>query len=263
MMTGVMRMIRQTCDDAARLRPRLGLGRLALAAAAVAVLLLAGCGEGEADGAGVTHDQLAAQVGPAVLDTAHAAHGAHAAQADHTAHAHHDTAATTLPAGELPGTSLYHLRSAWTDQAGGSFVLDELRGRPAVFVMFYGDCTTACPLLVRSAELIEQALPDGLRGEVEFVMVTFDTTRDSPERLRAYAESKGLDREGWRWLVGSELQTRQLAALLGVQYRDAGNGMFAHSNVVTVLDPDGVPAARLEGLGVELEPAIAALGHGA
>lgn len=237
-MTGVMRMTRQTSDSAASPRPRLGLRMLSLAAAAIAVLLLVACGEGEMD-------------------------IAHAAQADRTAHAHHDPGATTLPAGQLPGTSLYHLRSAWTDQAGGSFVLDELRGRPAVFVMFYGDCTTACPLLVRSAELIEQALPDGLRGEVEFVMVTFDTARDSPARLRAYAESKGLDREGWRWLVGSELQTRQLAALLGVQYRDAGNGMFAHSNVVTVLDPDGVPAARLEGLGVELEPAIAALGHGA
>ncbi len=177
----------------------------------------------------------------------------------HAAHAHHAHAATTLPSAALPGTSLYHLRSAWTDQSGAAFVLSELRGRPAVFVMFYGDCTTACPLLVHAAELIEQALPDEVKAAVEFVMVSFDTTRDSPEKLRAYAESKGLDRDGWRWLVGSDLQTRQLAALLGVQYRDAGNGMFAHTNVVTVLDADGVPAARLEGLGVELDPAIAAV----
>ena len=53
--------------------------------------------------------------------------------------------------------------------------------------------------------------------------------------------------------------TQQLATLLGVQYRDAGNGMFAHSNLVTVINPDGVPTARLEGLGVKLEPAIAAI----
>lgn len=233
---------------------------LHLVAILASVFALAACGaQGEADAlsadrydvARPQHSEHAAHSG-----SLHSAHSAHAAN---DAHAHHDPGATALPAGELPGTSLYHLRSAWTDQRGGSFVLDELRGRPAVFVMFYGDCTTACPLLVRSAELIEEALPDEMRGAVDFVMVTFDTARDSPERLEAYAAAKGLDREGWHWLVGSDLQTRQLAALLGVQYRDAGNGVFAHSNVVTVLDADGVPAARLEGLGVELDPAVEAL----
>ena len=125
--------------------------------------------------------------------------------------------------------------------------------------MFYGDCTTACPLLVRAAEEIEAALPADLAATTRFVMVSFDTERDTPERLGAYAQEKGLDRANWHWLVGSPLQTRQLATLLGVQYRDAGNGMFAHSNVVTVLDADGVPSARLEGLGVKLEPAIEAV----
>ncbi|MBX3142974.1 MAG: SCO family protein [Trueperaceae bacterium] len=218
-------------------------GRRLLAALLLVVsgLVLAGCGV-KAETAAVEQESAAEAV-------------------NDDPHAHHAPAAA-LPPAALPGTSLYHLRSAWTDQSGQDFVLSELRGRPAVFVMFYGDCTTACPLLVRSAELIEEALPADVRGAVEFVMVTFDTTRDSPEKLRAYAESKGLDRDGWRWLVGSDLQTRQLAALLGVQYRDAGNGMFAHTNVVTVLDADGVPIVRLEGLGVELDPAIEALATG-
>src|SRR5690606_7643346 len=82
---------------------------------------------------------------------------------------------------------------------------------------------------------------------------------DTPAKLKAYAASKGLERDGWHWLVGSPLQTRQLAALLGVQYRDLGDGTFAHSNVVTVLDREGVPVARLEGLGADLEPAVGAL----
>ncbi len=129
--------------------------------------------------------------------------------------------------------------------------------------MFYGDCDTACPLLVRSAEEIEQALPPELRSATNFVMVSFDTARDTPERLLAYAQEKDLDRDGWHWLVGSQFQTRQLATLLGVQYRDAGNGVFAHSNLVTVLDAEGVPTARLEGLGVPLEPAVAAVRAGA
>ena len=196
----------------------------------------------------------------AVDHSAHAEH-ATAAATEAAAHAHDHSAESlpTTPLAELSGSSLYHLSSSWTDQHQGRVALPDLAGGPAVVVMFYGDCTTACPLLVRSAEQIEAALPEGLREDTQFVMVSFDTERDTPERLGAYAQEKGLDRANWHWLVGSPLQTRQLATLLGVQYRDAGNGMFAHSNVVTVLDADGVPSARLEGLGVKLEPAIEAV----
>lgn len=194
-----------------------------------------------------------------------AGHETHHVHDPHGGHAGHDAQEHPQPlaATPLPGTSLFHLTAEFTDQHGQPVALGDLRGNPSVVVMFYGDCDTACPLLVRSAEEIEAALPPELRSETNFVMVSFDTARDTPERLLAYAEDKNLNRDGWRWLVGTEFQTRQLATLLGVQYRDAGNGMFAHSNLVTVLDADGVPTARLEGLGVALEPAVTAVRAGA
>jgi len=223
------------------------LRALAVAIVTAAASLLTACGD---DGvAAREHEHGPA---PATIE-AHEAHEHEPATAE--AHAAHDHA-PALPAGELAGTSLFHLGSAWTDHRGEPFTLPALRGRLSVFVMFYGDCTTACPLLVKAAEEIEAALPVEARGQVEFVMVTFATEADTPGRLREYARSKGLDREPWRWLVGTPLQTRQLATLLGVQYRDLGNGAFAHSNVVTVLDGGGVPIARLEGLGVALDPAV-------
>lgn len=175
------------------------------------------------------------------------------------AHAGHVDHQETLAAGALPGTSLFHMTGAFTAQDGAEFTLPELRGHPSVVVMFYGDCTTACPLLVKSAQDIEAALPADVAAATQFVMVSFDTDRDTPDKLRAYADDKGLDKDRWHWLIGSPLLTRQLATLLGVQYRDGGNGVFAHSNLVTVLDADGVPTARLEGLGVPLEPALAAI----
>lgn len=242
------------------------LRALALAALAALAPLLAACGEEGAAAPAPTEDRVLAVHGAhAGTGGAHAAsaHGAYAApvsaRAEVASAAHHAVHGEALPAGELPGTSLFHLASAWMDHRGRSFALPELRGRPSVFVMFYGDCTTACPLLVKAAQDIEAALPEDLREEVGFVMVTFATEADTPEKLRAYAAAKGLDRENWRWLVGSPLQTRQLAALLGVQYRDLGNGMFAHSNVVTVLDREGVPLARIEGLGADPGPAVGAL----
>jgi len=174
----------------------------------------------------------------------------------HAAHAAHEV---PLAATELPGTSLFHLSGAFTGQDGAEFRLGDLRGQPSVIVMFYGDCTTACPLLVKSAQDIEAALPTEVAEQTQFVMVSFDTARDTPAKLRAYAQERGLDKGRWHWLVGSELLTRQLATLLGVQYRDAGNGTFAHSNLVTVLDEQGVPEARVEGLGAALDPAVDAI----
>lgn len=254
--------------------------RLALLIATVGLVpLLAACGED-----GTAREVLPEEQATVTAVSHHGEHdasavddvdhrGEHVVHTDHTEnhdHADHATDAATgghdhgehqpaLAATELPGTSLFHLGSAWTNSNGGAFRLPDLRGRHSVIVMFYGDCTTACPLLVKTAEDIEAALPVELQGGVDFVMVTFATQADTPGRLKDYSASKDLDRDNWHWLVGSDLQTRQLATLLGVQYRDLGNGMFAHSNVVTVLDANGVPAARLEGLGVDTSPAIRAL----
>ncbi len=228
--------------------------------------LLAACGEREPAAVApspqpaAAHAEHAAAVDHAehaVADHAVADHAvADHAVVDHDAHADHPE---TLAAAEMPGSSLFHLTGAFTAQDGTEFRLAELSGNPTVVVMFYGDCTTACPLLVKSAQDIEAALSPEVAARTQFLMVSFDTARDTPDKLRAYADEKGLDKDRWHWLIGSPLLTRQLATLLGVQFRDAGNGVFAHSNIVTVLDSAGVPAARLEGLGEALDPALAAI----
>ena len=45
------------------------------------------------------------------------------------------------------GESLFHLDAVWEDHRGGTLSLADLRGHPVVLVMFYGNCTTACPIL--------------------------------------------------------------------------------------------------------------------
>lgn len=95
------------------------LMRLLLKVSTLSVgLLMAGCGAeletavGRESVAEVTAAAPAELAQHADAPSAHAPH----ARTDH-AHTDHDPAATTLAAGELPGTSLYHLRGAWTDRA--------------------------------------------------------------------------------------------------------------------------------------------------
>jgi protein SCO1 len=172
------------------------------------------------------------------------------------AHAH---AAPVPAAAALDGDSLFHLRDAWTDQRGHMLRLADLAGHPTVVVMFYGNCMTACPVLLRDAERIEAALPVLDRARTRFLMVTFDPASDTPERMAAYAAEKGLDRERWSFLTADDRAVRRLAGALGVRYRPDGQGGFAHSNLVTLLDPGGVVALRREGLGLDPEPVVAAI----
>ena len=215
-------------------RTPLGTPRRALAAAAIGTILLlaVGCGTPDAD-AGAPGDPHLMHVNDAVN------------------HEHHPV---PLDAdAPLPGASLYHLDAGWTDHRGEPLVLNDLRGHPVVIVMMYASCETACPILIRDALRLDAALPETDREATRFLMVTFDTENDAPERLAAYVDENGLEDPRWRFAVGDAAGTRALAAMLGVRYRPTGNGMFSHSNLITVLGPDGVPRDRVEGLGMPSE----------
>jgi protein SCO1/2 len=152
-----------------------------------------------------------------------------------------------LAVGEASDESLYLLDATWTDHRGRPFRLGQLRGHPALVVMFYGTCHGACPVLVHDLQTIDAALPPEARAEVRYVLATFDPARDTEERLAAMADEDGLD-ERWSFVRGSDDQARELAAVLGVRYRAVPGGEIRHSNLITLLDGAGVVAARSEGL---------------
>lgn len=53
----------------------------------------------------------------------------------------------------------------------------------------------------------------------------------------------------WILLHGNDDLVRTLTALLNVQYEKDADGNFSHSNLVSVLDKDGVLQFQKEGLG--------------
>lgn len=197
--------------------------------------------------------------GPAGSATdAHAAH-AESATADATSaapHADHPAAPTT-DAGPSRTTerSVYQLPGTWRDQAGRELTLDELAGRPQVLAFVYTSCAFACPRIVAQMKRIEaQAASDA-----GFVLVSIDPERDTPERLARFAESSGLSSERWTLLNGDDGRILELSVLLDVKYRATGDGEFAHSNVLILLDAEGVPVERVEGLEADLTPLVQAL----
>lgn len=154
-----------------------------------------------------------------------------------------------VPAGKpLADNSLYHLESTWTSDVGRKTRLRVLRGKPQVLAMFFTKCEWACPLLLHDLKRIEAALPDKLRDEVGFLLVSFDTKHDTPEVLHAYRETHRLSPARWTLFRGRPDDIRELAALVGVNYRETARGQFAHSNLLTVLNAEGEIAHQVTGL---------------
>jgi protein SCO1/2 len=157
-----------------------------------------------------------------------------------------ETAAATAP---LSDRSIYQLESIWTNDAAKPFRLAELRGRPQVVVMFFTSCAYACPILVHDLKRIEAALPEQVRSsKVGFVLVSFDSQRDSPSALAAYRQREQLSAQRWTLLHGRPDDLLELAALLGVKYKQDTRGQFSHSNIITVLDREGEVVHQQVGL---------------
>lgn len=164
-----------------------------------------------------------------------------------------------LPAGApLSARSLYQLDAKWTDDAGRTVQLASLRGQPVVVAMFFASCEYACPVLVNDLQRLRAALPADVREKTRFVLVTFDTARDTTAVLAAYRAKVSLD-AGWTLLRGEATDVQDLAMLLGVKYKQDARGQFAHSNLLTVLNLDGEIAHQHPGLQGDISEAAKAV----
>jgi protein SCO1/2 len=152
--------------------------------------------------------------------------------------------------------SIYALSMSLTDQNGHRVGLDVFRGRPVFIGMFYGTCPSACPLLISTIRRAMSQLDASTDAEVRVLLVSFDSERDTPDALRAIAAQRGLDVR-WRLASAPDDQVRDLAAVLGIQYRKLPDGSFSHSSSIVLLDRTGAIDARLDDASQPIEPLVA------
>lgn len=163
-----------------------------------------------------------------------------------------------LPPADFTRDSLYQLDATYTTDAGEKFALAQLRGRPVLLAMFFASCNFACPMIVADLTRIQAALPMPLRDEVAIVLVSFDVVRDTPVALAKYREDRLLGAQ-WTLLHGEDDAVAELAALLGVKYKQESDGQFAHSNLITILNAEGEIVHQRAGLQGGLVDAAAAV----
>lgn len=151
---------------------------------------------------------------------------------------------------DLPRDSLYQTTSSWKNASGEELQLRKLRGQPLLITMIYTRCQYTCPMVVAKLKAITKAVEKN--PALKVVLVSFDTEKDTPKALTAFMQERGLEQGQWQVLAGKNSgAVRELAALLEISYKQEKNGEYSHSNVITLLDKDGVKRFALNGIAAD------------
>lgn len=161
-----------------------------------------------------------------------------------------------LPLRKYSETSVYTLDSVWTSDVGRQVKLDAFRGYPQVLALFFTNCQYSCPLIVADMKAVEKALPRAVRDKVDFLLVSIDPKRDTPEVLHNYRVQRQLGTEHWTLLHGSPEAVKRLAEKVGFQYSPGSDRQFGHTLVITILDQNGEIVFQQPGVGAFPDAAV-------
>jgi len=127
------------------------------------------------------------------------------------------------------------------DSAGRPFSLARLRGKAVVVSFIYTTCNGSCPATTHNLYRVQQVVKDaGLWGKrVEFVSISLDPTRDTPEVLARYAELYNADTTHWHFVTGPADQVAKVLASWDMWARIGPTGVLDHPSRIFLLDPQG------------------------
>ena len=125
--------------------------------------------------------------------------------------------------------------------------------------MGYTTCKDICPAVVANMMWVEKHLPPESVGKVRFAFFSFDSEADTPERLRLYADSHGLDLDRWTLLGADDDAVHELAAALDVPFRPNDQNGFDHAAVISLLNDRGEIVFQQRGTQASSETLLAEL----
>lgn len=135
-----------------------------------------------------------------------------------------------------------------TDQQGRAVSLADWRGRAVLLDFIYTHCPGPCPILTARHVELQRALPPGLRARVHFASISLDPQRDTPEALRAYAETRGADLSDWSFLTGPPEEISAVLRAYGIGAGRRNGGEIEHLVATFLINPEGRIARRFLGL---------------
>jgi protein SCO1 len=157
--------------------------------------------------------------------------------------------------GIISGISFFMIRDAnaqipdntvLIDQNGQEYRFGDDNTKIKLIEFIYTFCPDICPTTTQKMNLLKKDLEKaGVFGkEVEFITITIDPYRDTPNVLKGYMEKFEIENDGnWLFLTGQQddikeghKNIRAAADPLQFQYRDPGDGFYVHTSLTYLLD---------------------------
>ena len=128
-----------------------------------------------------------------------------------------------------------------TDQNGQSFGSERLKGRVVLVGFVYTTCGGVCPATTHKMYRIQEALRrEKLWGEkVQFVSISVDPERDTPDVLARYAATYDADTASWHFLTGDSKNVSKVVSDWGMWARRNSEGVLDHPSRIFLLDSEG------------------------
>ena len=141
---------------------------------------------------------------------------------------------------------------ALTEQDGKRLALKDLRGKVLAITFIYASCADTCPLLTAKMVGIQNQLGAAFGPRVNFLSITVDPERDTPEVLERYAKRHRANRTGWAFLTGTKAEIREAAKRYGIYYKKNPRGDVDHTFLTSLVDQNGM--LRVQYMGVKFNP---------
>jgi cytochrome oxidase Cu insertion factor (SCO1/SenC/PrrC family) len=127
------------------------------------------------------------------------------------------------------------------DTSGEPFSDEDLKGSPYVVDLIFTHCAAICPRMTAAMNRLENETRSV--EDLQFVSISVDPERDTPEVLASYAARVGANQERWHFLTGEKPEIWRLASegfLLPLVEgnRELGDDEIIHSQYFVLVDGD-------------------------
>lgn len=127
----------------------------------------------------------------------------------------------------------------FTGSKGQPFSMKDFHGKPLLVTLVYTACADVCPALIESLHpAVKQAQSALGKDSFSVITVGFDAGKDTPERMRTFASSRGIRLPNWQFLSADEADIDALAQSVGFGiYARAGG--YDHLAQISIIDASG------------------------
>ncbi len=127
----------------------------------------------------------------------------------------------------------------FTDTNGKRRALSSFAGKPLIISLVYTGCTDACPAIIENLYPAVKLAQATLNADsFQVLTVGFDSRHDTPDRMRSFARSRGIDLPNWHFLSADQKSVDRLSKAIGFEIAPSAGG-FDHMAQITLADAEG------------------------